>query len=123
MRLIGAEGLFNLGHYEEALPVLLRAMKHPSELIQVRVGNILDSQPPDANEHLQPAVAPMRQAARRSKGRFGGTGSPFARALKAITGQELYYRWGMGASGSPISPLMAVQKTEFIPTSRPATKK
>ena len=123
VRLIAAEGLFNLGHYEEALPVLLRAMKHPSELIQVRVGNILDSQPPDANEHLQPAVAPMRQAAGRSKRRSGGTGSPFARALKAITGQELYYRWGMGASGSPISPLMAVQKTEFIPASRPATKK
>jgi hypothetical protein len=125
VRLIASEGLFNLGHYEEAVPVLIRAMKHPSELVQARVGNILDSQPPDANEHLQPAVEPLAAGLKRSKprGRYRRAYHPFDRAYKAITGQELYYRWGMGASGSPTNPLMAVQKTRFVPKSRPATNR
>ena len=122
VRLIASEGLFNLGHYEEALPILIEAMNNPSVEVQVRVGNILDSQPPDANEQLQPAVAPLAEAVRRFKpsGQFGGANNPFDRAYKAITGQALYYRWGMGASGSPESPLMAVQKKPFVPRKAPA---
>ena len=30
-----------------------------------------------------------------------GLNYPFQRALKAINGEELYYRWGEGASGRP----------------------
>jgi N-sulfoglucosamine sulfohydrolase len=115
VRLIASEGLFNLGQYEEALPVLIDAMNHPSAEVLVRVGNILDSQPPDANDQLQPAIGPLEEAIKRFKSqrRIRGAMNPFIRAYKAITGQEVYYRWGMGASGSPESPLMAVQKTPF----------
>lgn len=121
VRLVAAEGLFNLGHYEHALPVLIDAMKHPVVDVQVRVGNILDSQPPDANEQLQSAVEPLAAAVKRFKpsGRYGGKNNPFKRAYRAITGQEYYYRWGMGASGSPKSPLMAVQKKPFVPQKAP----
>ena len=38
VRLIAAEGLFNLGHYEKALPVVVAEMKHPNPDVQVRVG-------------------------------------------------------------------------------------
>jgi hypothetical protein len=117
VRIAAADGLFNLGHYKEGLPVLIEAIRHPSVDIQIRVANILDSQPPDANDELQSAVEPLRTAFRkfRQQGRFGGTNNPFRRAYMAITGQELFYRWGMGASGSPESPLMAVQKKAFVP--------
>lgn len=30
-----------------------------------------------------------------------GINYPFERALKAINGEENYYRWGNGASGTP----------------------
>jgi hypothetical protein len=30
-----------------------------------------------------------------------GLNYPFKRALKAVRGEENYYRWGQGASGSP----------------------
>jgi len=48
-----------------------------------------------------------------------GLNAPYARAHKAITGQENYYRWGMGASGWPASPLMVVQQAPFTPTKAP----
>lgn len=104
VRLMAAEGLCNLGQYKSALPVLIREMKHPHTDIQVRVGNILDSQPPSANSQLQPAVAPLLDAKKRFKpsGRFGTRNNPFDRALKAISGEKLYYRWDNGASGSPL---------------------
>ncbi|MCP4782997.1 MAG: sulfatase-like hydrolase/transferase [Fuerstiella sp.] len=116
VRLLAAEGLFNLGHYEEALPVVIAEMAHPNTDVQVRVGNILDSQPPDANEALAAAVEPLAIAKEKFKpqGRYGGTNKPFDRAYRALTNQQLYYRWGMGASGSPESPLMAVQKEPFV---------
>jgi hypothetical protein len=115
VRLLAAEGLFNLGHYEDALPVVIAEMKHPNTDVQVRVGNILDSQPPDANERLQAAIKPLSVAMRKFKpqARYGDKNKPFDRAYRALTSQQLYYRWGMGASGSPESPLMAVQKTPF----------
>lgn len=118
VRLIAAEGLFNLGYYEEALPVILAEIDHPNTDVQVRVGNILDSQPPDANEVLAPAIEPLAIAKEKFKpqGRYGSANKPFDRAYRAITGQQLYYRWGMGASGSPESPLMAVQETPLKKT-------
>jgi len=132
VRLLASEGLFNLGYYEEALPVVVAEMAHPNTDVQVRVGNILDSQPPDANEQLQAAIEPLVVAKEKFKpqGRYGGSNKPFDRAYRALTNQQLYYRWGMGASGSPTNPLMAVQKKPFIfkeaptlPKSRSATGK
>ena len=122
VRLLAAEGLFNLGYYEKALPVVIAEMAHPNTDVQVRVGNILDSQPPDANEQLASAIEPLAVAMRKFKpsGRYGGQNKPFERAYRAITGQQLYFRWGMGASGSPKSPLIAVQKKPFV--AKPASR-
>ena len=116
VRLLAAEGLFNLGHYEEALPVVIAEMAHPNTDVQVRVGNVLDSQPPDANKHLAAAVEPLAIAKQKfePQGRYGSANMPFDRAYRALTNQQLYYRWGMGASGSPESPLMVVQKEPFV---------
>ena len=124
VRLNAADGLFNLGRYQEALPVLIRSMKHPNVDVQIRVGNILDSQPPDANEQLKPAVEPLIEAIKRFKpsGRYGNSNNPFMRAYLALTSQKHYYRWGMGASGSPQSPLMAVQKKPFVEKQLPPLK-
>ena len=78
-------------------------MNHPSVDAQIRAGCILDSQPPDANEELQPAIEPLQRTVDRfeQRPRFGSTNNPFKRALKAISGEETYYRWGPGASGAP----------------------
>ncbi len=103
VRLTAAEGLFNLGRYEKGLPILIEALDHPSVDAQIRAGCILDSQPPNANQELQPAIGPLQRTVDRfeQQPRFGATNNPFKRALKAISGDELYYRWGPGASGSP----------------------
>jgi HEAT repeat protein len=103
VRLTAAEGLFDLGRYEKGLPILIEALDHPSVDAQIRAGCILDSQPPDANQELQPAIGPLQRTVDRfeQQSRFGATNNPFKRALKAISGDELYYRWGPGASGSP----------------------
>jgi hypothetical protein len=87
----------------------------------VCVGNLLDSQPPDANEALAPAIKPLEIARKKFKtqSRYGRANKPLDRACRAITGQQLYYRWGMGASGSPKSPLMKVQESPFVPVDSP----
>ena len=103
VRVTAAEGLFNLGRYEEGLPVLIEALSHPVPHARVRAAGVLDSQPPEASERLRPAVEPLQQAVRRYKKvdmQFG-LNRPFRRALKAVSGEENYYRWGQGASGSP----------------------
>ena len=124
VRLIASEGLFNLGYYEEALPAVLAEIRHPNTDVQVRVGNLLDSQPPDANEALAPAIKPLEIARRKFKaqGRYGHANKPLDRAYRALTGLQLYYRWGMGASGSPKSPLMKVQESPFVPLDSPMLK-
>lgn len=103
VRLTAAEGLFNLGRYEKGLPILIEALDHPSVDAQIRAGCILDSQPPGANQELQPAIGPLQRTVDRfeQQSRFGATNNPFKRALKAISGEETYYRWGPGASGAP----------------------
>ena len=103
VRITAADGLFNLGRYEDGLPAMIAAMEHPLTTAQIRAGCVLDTQPPEANEQLQPAIEPLRQAVQRfrEEGRFGRTNNPFKRALKAISGEESYYRWSPGASGSP----------------------
>ena len=106
VRITAAEGLFNLGRYEEGLPALIGALHHPAPSAQIRAAGVLDSQPPEANPTLQAATDALKQASRRTDVRRlpgipYGLNAPFRRALKAIAGQESYYRWGAGASGSP----------------------
>lgn len=124
VRLIAAEGLFNLGCYEEALPAVLAELSHPNTDVQVRVGNLLDSQPPDANEALAAAIEPLAIAKEKFKpqARYGRANKPLDRAYRALTGQQLYFRWGMGASGTPESPLIAVQKKPFVLKEAPPGK-
>ena len=119
VQLTAAEGLCNLGYYRDAVSVLSKALTCLSPSAQVRSACILDSQPPEAIAALQPAIEPLQAAVaktnvRRLPGIPYGLNDPFGRAYKAITGQKGYYRWGMGASGSPKSPLMKVQEKPFV---------
>ncbi len=106
VRLTAAEGLFNRRRYEEALPVVIEALNHPIVSAQVRAAGILDTQPPEAVDKLGPAIEPLREAVEKSRvaemrGIPYGINYPFQRALKVASGEENYYRWGSGASGSP----------------------
>lgn len=130
VRLTAVEGLFNLNRYEEGLPVLMRAFTHPVFHAQVRAACILDTQPPEAYKYIKPAVENMllpynpeeftwegnkeympaieilKQRAEKTDfkhmpGIPFGWNYPFDRDLKAISGEENYYRWGNGASGMP----------------------
>jgi len=128
VRLTAAEGLCNLGHYADAVEVLSKALVGSSISAQVRAACILDTQPPEASGSLQPALEPLQAAmAKTNISKLGGIpyglNDPFGRAYKAITGQKNYYRWGMGASGSPKSPLMAVQEKPFVPRKAGPMKK
>jgi len=125
VRLTAAEGLCNLGHYKDAAPVLTEALTYPFPAAEIRAACILDSQPPEASADLQGAIGALQQAAastnvRRLPGIPYGLNDPFGRALKAIQGEASYYRWGMGASGSPENPLMKVQELPFVPREAPA---
>ena len=124
VRLTGAEGLCNLGFYHDAVEVLSKAVSGPSPSAQIRATCILDSQPPEASVALQPAIEHLQVASEKTNvpkmpGIPYGHSDPFGRAYKAITGQERYYRWGMGASGSPKNPLMKVQEKPFVPSKTP----
>ncbi len=106
LSITGADGLFNLGRYEDGLPAIIAALDHPVPAARIRASGVLDTQPPEANEELQPAIVALRGAAsevnvRKLPGIPFGLNYPFKRALKAITGEESYYRWGPGASRSP----------------------
>ena len=98
VRITAADGLFNLGRYEDGLPAIIAALKHPLPSARVRASGILDTQPPAANENLQPAIAALRNAAseinvKKLRGIPYGLNEPFKRAIKAITGEATYYRW------------------------------
>jgi len=133
VRLSAAEGLCNLGHYKDAVDVLSKALVGLSISAQIRSACILDTQPPEADGALQPAIEYLEDAAaktnvRKMPGIPYGLNAPFGRAYKSITGRENYYRWGVGASGSPKSPSMAVQKSPFVakkgtPLKRPGAEK
>ena len=58
---------------------------------------MLDTQPPSAGKRLQPAVAALKDAAselniKKLRGIPYGLNQPFERAIKAINGEETYYR-------------------------------
>ena len=93
-----ADGLFNLERYEDGLPAIIAALKHPVPAAQVRAACVLDTQPSKANPALQTALPALRGAASKLnvKGMRGipyGLNEPFKRAIRAITGEEAYYRW------------------------------
>ena len=99
-----ADGLFNLGRYEAGLPAIIAALNHPVPAARVRASCILDTQPPSANNALQPALAALRGAAaqmnvKELRGIPYGLNQPFERAMKAITGEETYYRWSSDGLG------------------------
>lgn len=106
VRITAADGLFNLGRYEDGLPAIIAALDCPIPAARIRAAGILDTQPPEANEELRPAVGALRDAASevnvtKLPGIPYGLNQPFERAIKAITGEESYYRWGPSASGAP----------------------
>ena len=120
VRLVAAESLCNLGYYSDAVSVLSQALVDPSVSVRMRASGILDTQPPEADAALQPALPYLKEAAailniKKMRGIPYGLNDPYGRAMKSITGQKNYYRWGMGASGSPESPLMKVQEKPFVP--------
>ena len=95
VRLAAADGLFRLRRYADGLPALIAALEHPLPVTHGRAANVLDSQPPSAAPHLQPARAPLRRAIAALSGsphdvqnRF-----PMERAVEAIEGSTAYYRW------------------------------
>ena len=95
VQIAAADGLFRLGRYETGLPALIAALQHPLPVAQGRAANVLDSQPPRAAAHLQPALEPLRQAI----GLFGDSVAdvqyrfPMERAVAAIEGSTAFYRW------------------------------
>ena len=57
-----ADGLFNLGRYEERLPAIIAALNHPIPAARIRASCVLDMQPPSANPKLEPAIPALRTA-------------------------------------------------------------
>ena len=62
VRIAAADGLFRLRRYAAGLPALIAALEHPLPVTRGRSANVLDSQPPSAAPHLQPALEPLRNA-------------------------------------------------------------
>ncbi len=98
VRTTAAEGLFNLGRYEEGLPAIISALTHPLPSARIRAACILDTQPASANETLRGALPYLRQAAtdldvEAIPGIPYGLNQPFQRAIKALSGEQSYYRW------------------------------
>ena len=80
------------GTIRKGLTVPIEASKHPGADAQVRAGFICDSQPPESNEELQPAIEPLRRTAERFERQLR-----FEVILKTVGGEEMYYRWGTEA--------------------------
>ena len=98
VRTTAAEGLFNLGRYEEGLPAIISALTHPLPSARIRAACILDTQPASANETLRGALPYLQQAAtdldvEAIPGIPYGLNQPFQRAIKALSGEQSYYRW------------------------------
>jgi len=68
VRVAAAEALCNLGGVDEAMPVLLAALKHETPFIRLRAMNVLDR----LGERARPALPAMRAAAKGVKGHVAG---------------------------------------------------
>ena len=118
VRLTAADALCNLGYYGDTVEVLCQALSSSEVSVQIRAACILDSQPPEANDALSPTIDYLEKAAaltnvRKIAGIPYGLNNPLKRALQVVSRKAHYYRWGMGASGSPKSSLMKVQETPY----------
>ena len=80
---------------QKGLPIPSEASNHPGVDDQFRAACIHNSRPPEANEELRPAIEPLRQTLERFEQQLR-----FKRILEAISSEEMYYRWGAGASGA-----------------------
>ena len=87
-------------------------LNYPEISAKIRAAGILDSQPPEAYETLGTTLEALESAIDDVP---ANRVYAFERAKAALTGQRNFYRWGMGASGTPTNQLMAVQQTEFVP--------
>ena len=95
VRIAAADGLFRLRRYGAGLPALIAALEHPLPVTRGRAANVLDSQPPSAGPHLQPALEPLRRAIEALSGSLHDVQNrfPMERAVGAIEGSTAYYRW------------------------------
>ena len=95
VRIAAADGLFRLRRYGAGLPALIAALEHPLPVTRGRAANVLDSQPPSAAAHLQPALEPLRRAIDMLSGSLHDVQYrfPMERAVEAINGSTAYYRW------------------------------
>lgn len=98
VRITAADGLFNLGRYEDGLLAIMDALEYPIIAARIRAACILDTQPTTANSQLQPAITALKNAAtevnvKKLPGIPYGLNTPFQRAVKALTGEATYYRW------------------------------
>ena len=78
---------------QNGLPIPIEASNHPGVDAQVHAGFIHHSRPPEPNEELRPAIEPLRRTVETFEQRLR-----FEPILKAIGSEEMYYRWGEGAS-------------------------
>jgi N-sulfoglucosamine sulfohydrolase len=98
VRMTAADGLFNLGRYEDGVPAMIAGLNHAIPSARVRASCILDTQPASANPGLQSTLPALERAAKELKvktipGIPYGLNQPFQRAIKALRGEETYYRW------------------------------
>lgn len=95
---------------QKGLTVPIEALNHPGVDAQVRAGFIRDSQLPEANEGLQPGIEPMRRTVEGFEQQLR-----FKVILEAVSGEEMYCRWGVGASESATAKPKAggVDETRF----------
>ncbi|NQT16578.1 MAG: sulfatase-like hydrolase/transferase [Planctomycetes bacterium] len=68
VRIAAAEALSNVGRLDEAMPVLIAGLKHPTPFIRLRAMNVLDR----LGERARPAVSAMKQARLEAKSHVGG---------------------------------------------------
>ncbi len=68
VRIAAAEALANVGRIDDAMPVLVAGLVHPTPFIRLRAMNVLDR----LGEDARPALAAMRQAEPEAKGHVAG---------------------------------------------------
>ena len=95
VRITAANGLFNPGRDEAGRLAMIAGLEYPIIAARIRAACTLDTQPPVANDQLQPALkrAAAETDVRNLRGTPFGLNTPFQRAIQARTGKAIYYRW------------------------------
>jgi uncharacterized sulfatase len=68
VRIAAAEALANVGRLDDAMPVLIAGLAHPTPFIRLRAMNVLDR----LGEDARPALAAIKQAKLETKSHVGG---------------------------------------------------